>query len=116
MEPIRVLIADDQHIIRLALRKQLERLGAAHIDEALDGYEALRLYEAALYDVVISDERMDGPGGNELAQAIRAIEARLGRARAFIIVASADQVDDHEAFDVFVPKPLTLENLEKVLR
>lgn len=109
----RVLIADDQHIIRLTLRKQLERLGAARVDEAPDGYEALRLYEAGSYDVVISDERMDGPGGNELAQAIRAIEARLERPRAFIIVASADQVEDHESFDVFLPKPLTLEKLGK---
>jgi signal transduction histidine kinase len=112
----RVLIADDQHIIRLTLRKQLERLGAARVDEAPDGYEALRLYEAGPYDVVISDERMDGPGGNELAQAIRAIEARLERERSFIIVASADQVEDHDSFDVFMPKPLTLEKLEKVFR
>lgn len=110
----RVLIADDQHIIRLTLRKQLERLGVALVDEAPDGHEALRLYEAHRYEVVISDERMDGPGGSELAQAIRDIEARLGLARSCIIVASADQVADHEAFDVFLPKPLTLEKLRKV--
>jgi len=110
----RVLIADDQHIIRLTALAEADAFGAARVDEAADVYEALRLYEAGSYDVVISDERMDGPGGYELAQAIRAIEARLGRARSFIIVASADQVENHESFDVFLPKPLTLEKLEKV--
>jgi two-component system NtrC family sensor kinase len=65
---LRVLVIDDEHTIRVALRRYFERRGW-HVDEAEDGragYERLLDPTAQPYDVVISDLKMPGLSGIEL--------------------------------------------------
>jgi response regulator NasT len=55
---MRVLIADDQPLVRLDLRDQLERRGYDVCAEARDGAEAVALARASRPDVAVLDVRM----------------------------------------------------------
>jgi DNA-binding NarL/FixJ family response regulator len=56
--PLRVLVADDQELIRAGFRLLLEAAGFAVVGEAADGAEALALAAAERPDVVLMDIRM----------------------------------------------------------
>lgn len=61
---IRVLIADDQAIVRAGLRVVLEAAGDIEVvGEAVDGYEAVELATELQPDVVCMDIRMPGRDG-----------------------------------------------------
>ncbi|MBW3619740.1 MAG: response regulator [Actinobacteria bacterium] len=63
----RILIADDEAGIRLVLATHLRRRGW-HVDEAVDGTEALDRLEHEEYDAVVLDHRMPGLTGIEVAR------------------------------------------------
>ena len=111
----RILIADDQPIIRMTVRGMLECLGAKFIDEAIDGNETLDRFENADYDILILDNYMPGPGGIEVAGAIRKIEAAGERTHPFIILSSSDEIPDHPSFDASLTKPLSVEKIRACL-
>lgn len=70
---IRVLIADDETLVRAGLRMLLERVPDVDVvAEALDGEEALALLEADRVDVGLLDVRMPRRGGIEVLQALAA--------------------------------------------
>jgi DNA-binding NarL/FixJ family response regulator len=56
--PLRVLVADDQELVRAGFRLILEVAGFAVVGEAADGAEALALAAAERPDVVLVDIRM----------------------------------------------------------
>jgi DNA-binding NarL/FixJ family response regulator len=56
--PLRVLVADDQELVRAGFRLILEAAGFAVVGEAADGAEALALAAAQRPDVVLMDIRM----------------------------------------------------------
>ncbi len=65
-EPIRVLIVDDQRLMREGLRTLLElEPGIEVVGEAADGREALARYEESKPDVVLMDVRMPVMDGVE---------------------------------------------------
>lgn len=74
MEPLRILIADDESIRLLSLRGQLEQLGHQVIAEASNGEEAVTLAAARQPDLAIMDIKMPIVDGIEAAQ--RIAEAR----------------------------------------
>jgi len=67
---MRVLIAEDEALIRLDLREMLEEEGHEVVAEARDGAEAIALAEKHAPDVVFMDINMPGMGGIEAAGAI----------------------------------------------
>jgi DNA-binding NarL/FixJ family response regulator len=68
---VRVLLADDQPLIRAGFRMLLEDLpDIAVIGEAADGAEAVRLTRQLRPDVVLMDVRMPGTDGIEATQRI----------------------------------------------
>ncbi|NUT38427.1 MAG: response regulator transcription factor [Thermoactinospora sp.] len=70
---VRVLIVDDQELLRAGLRLVLEpRPGLTVVGEAGTGEEALDLLEAERIDVVLMDVRMPGMGGIEATRQVRA--------------------------------------------
>ena len=67
---MRVLIAEDEALIRMDLREMLEEEGHEVVGEARDGAEAVRLARATTPDVVFMDISMPGTDGIEAASVI----------------------------------------------
>jgi len=66
----RVLIADDDTVVRDVVRRYLERDGL-DVTIAHDGSEALRLLESEQLDVAVLDVMMPGPDGLSLCRELR---------------------------------------------
>ncbi len=74
-EPIRVVVADDQRLLRESLRLVLDAQGDIRVvGVAEDGAQAARLAAETLADVVLMDLRMPGTDGVEGTRRVR--EAR----------------------------------------
>jgi response regulator NasT len=73
--PRRVLVAEDEGLIRLDLKEMLEEEGYEVVGEATDGEQAVKLAEELLPDIVILDVKM--PGLDGISAAERIVKARI---------------------------------------
>jgi two-component system response regulator YesN len=75
----KVMIADDESWIRKGLRAMIEwdDLGLVFDSEATDGLEALQLSESRFPDILITDVRMPGIDGLQLAERMLKLIPRL---------------------------------------
>jgi DNA-binding LytR/AlgR family response regulator len=108
----RILIADDEPLLRAELAEALAGLWPeAHIVEAGDGIEALRLGRETSPQVAFLDIRMPGLDGLELA--------RVFGARTHVVFVTAFGEHALAAFDQgavdYVMKPLSMERLARAL-
>jgi two-component system, response regulator PdtaR len=69
---MRVLIAEDEALIRMDLREMVEEEGHEVVGEARDGAEAIALARSLRPDVVFMDINMPGVGGIEAAETLGA--------------------------------------------
>ncbi len=75
MGPIRILLAEDHHLVREGLRALLEEQGAFEIvAQAEDGAQALTLAAETHPDVVVMDLRMPNLNGLEATGRLRAMD------------------------------------------
>lgn len=118
----RILVLDDEEMVRRAARNLLETLGCS-VEEASDGAEAISMYRAAFdagkaYDAVIMDLTVPGGMGGE--QAVREVLAIDPGAR--VIVSSGYAGNSIMAsyrdygFSGVLSKPYTLSELSDVIR
>jgi DNA-binding NarL/FixJ family response regulator len=71
---IKVVIADDHHLVRVAIRKLLEECGDVEvIGEAADGHEALRLVQELEPHVIVMDIAMPRMDGSQATRQLRAL-------------------------------------------
>ncbi len=70
MESLRIVIADDEPIIRLDLRKTLENMGHQVVGEAGDGSKAVEIARELKPDIIILDIKMPEMDGIEAAKII----------------------------------------------
>lgn len=87
MSPYRVLIADDDPIIRLDLKQMLERLEYEVVGEAGDGQTAVELAQVHKPDVCVLDVKMPQMDGIEAAKLI----AEEGIAPVILLTAFSDK-------------------------
>ena len=80
---MRVLVGEDETLIRLDLREMLERAGLVVCAEARNGAEAVELARSERPDVAILDVKMPGLDGIEAARRI------LGERPLPIVIVSA---------------------------
>jgi two-component system response regulator HydG len=112
----RVLVVDDDPGLRYTLREILGSEGL-EVDEAADGEEALRRFDAAPAPLVVTDLRMPRLDGMALLAALR---ARTPAPRVIVITAHGSERQAVEAiqagaFDYF-KKPFETEELLAVVR
>jgi DNA-binding NarL/FixJ family response regulator len=92
---IRVLVADDQALVRAGVRMLLQATGDMEVvDEAEDGAEAVRLAERHLPDVILMDLRMPRVDGLEAIK--RVLAARPGT-RIVVLTTFADDANVYAA-------------------
>lgn len=90
---IRVVLVDDQHLVRTGLRALLERADDIEVvGEAADGAAAISMVRAELPDVVLMDVRMPGVDGIEATRRIVA-DDRLREVR--VVVLTTFDTDEH---------------------
>ncbi|WP_072314673.1 response regulator [Agrococcus sp. Marseille-P2731] len=90
-DEIRVLLVDDQELVRYGLRLMLDaRPGLVVVGEAGDGAEAIDAVARLQPDVVLMDVRMPGVGGIEATRRITEL-----RPDARVLVLTTYDLDDH---------------------
>jgi len=113
---VKVLAAEDNQTNQLVLRTLLEMVGY-EVSIACDGAQAVSLWEAQDWDVILMDVQMPVMDGPAATRAIRGREAATGRRRTPIIALTANtmahQVDGYVAdgMDSHVAKPIDAETL-----
>ena len=111
----RVLVVDDEQVMRTFLSKALTKLGY-QVDLASNAEEALERFAPRVYQLVLSDLRMPGISGLELLERLTELDPRLAVVimTAFGTIESAVEAVQRGAAD-FVTKPIELAHLKLVL-
>ncbi|MDZ3836380.1 MAG: response regulator [Rhodospirillales bacterium] len=115
---MRILIVDDYKTMLRVIGNLLRQLEFSHIDEALDGSEALAKLRMAKYDLVISDWNMEPMNGLDLLKQVRADPKLSGIP--FIMVTAESKTDNVVAakqagVSNYIVKPFNAETLGKKL-
>ncbi len=114
MEPLRVLIAEDEPVSRRVLQRAVEQSGN-QCQVATNGAEAWELYRAGDVDVVITDWVMPLIDGPELCRRIRA-HPGTGYPYVILLTALGDKAHFlegmHAGADDYLAKPFDAEELE----
>ncbi|GIJ25319.1 DNA-binding response regulator [Micromonospora qiuiae] len=115
---VRVLLVDDQPLVRAGLRVLLAEVPDIEVvGEAGTGAEAVRLAHEVVPDVVLMDLRMPGTDG---IQATRAIVAAGGPTRVLVLTTFDDDEHVHAALRAgaggFLVKDMALEEIVGAIR
>ncbi len=119
-EQRKVLVVDDHPVNREVLLRQLAILGI-DADSAVDGAEALAMWQSGDYALVLADIHMPRIDGYELTRRIRAIEAQSGAARTPLVAVTANVMKGEEerclavGMDAYLGKPIGIDRLQVTL-
>jgi signal transduction histidine kinase/ActR/RegA family two-component response regulator len=115
VEPLRILVVDDEPLVRQVTSALLSSDGHT-VTEAASGRDALKELQEGTFHVVFTDRAMPGMSGEQLAQAI----ARMAPTTKVVLLTGFGDLmvatgDTPDAVDVIVGKPLTLTKLRRAL-
>src|SRR6201993_1247035 len=112
----KILIVDDERLVRWSLRQKCEEWGY-HVVEAEAGEPGLKLAQRESPDLVLLDVRMPDLSGIEVLDQLK----KNGDARAVIMITADPQLDDVKAalklgaYD-FVGKPIDFDELQITIK
>ena len=117
MQPVRVLgkrilLADDQDSVRIAIRHLLE-VDEHSVTEARDGREAFECFRRERFDLVIADYSMPEMAGSELAIKIK----RLTPKQPIIMITAytPELIPRDNPVDAVLNKPFSFQVLRKTI-
>ncbi|MDO8630834.1 MAG: sigma-54 dependent transcriptional regulator, partial [Phycisphaerales bacterium] len=108
---MRILIVEDERLIRWSLRQKFEGLGF-HVTEVDDGASALRALDAGVYDLIMLDYRLPDMTGLEILTRIRENDRDVVviMMTAFSTIESAVDAMKLGAYD-YITKPFDMDQL-----
>jgi CheY-like chemotaxis protein len=113
--PCRVLVIDDEELVRTQLRRLLELRGY-QVDEACDGLSGVEAHRARPADVLVIDMTMPDIDGAEVVRRIRDTDVKVA-----IVLSSGYQAQTATerlwpgSFQVFLPKPYGMTELLRAI-
>ena len=117
--PLRILVAEDNPVNRLVIRRLLERHGYEP-EFVADGQAALDAVQATPFDLVFMDVQMPVMNGYEATRRIRALPESVRQPWIIALTANALEGDRETALahgmDDYLAKPLRPAELERALR
>src|SRR3954451_21863843 len=108
----RILVADDHDVLRRGLVRGLTEAGH-QVEEAANGNAAIERLHDGVFDIVLSDLRMNGSDGMDVLRTTRALHPTTAviLMTAFASVNTAVDAMKIGAFD-YVQKPFEIEEME----
>ena len=106
----RILVVDDEPMVRESLELML-KLDGHVIESVASGAEALQCYEPGKYAVVLTDNRMPGMSGLQLAAEIK----RRHSAQVIILFTGSPPVGAALDCDLVLLKPFSAGDLRKAV-
>jgi signal transduction histidine kinase/DNA-binding NarL/FixJ family response regulator len=119
LQPLRILIADDNDVNRRVLSLQMQAFGLS-CDTTLNGVEVLEILQTKPYDVIFMDCQMPRLDGYRTALSVRDMQ-HGGEHRSVIIALTAHAMHGERekclaaGMDDYLTKPLTSETLQAML-
>jgi len=111
----KILVVEDQSLIRKFICESLQKVGGYEVDEAGDGAQALELMNDRRFDLVISDLTMPRLDGLGLLDHVRSISPAT-----CVIFMTGDLFNESMQASLhgieFVTKPFALEDLLAAVR
>jgi len=111
----KILVIDDEKLIRWSLEKGLKQIGF-QVETASTGEEGLQKFEAYLPDAVILDNKLPGMQGLEILNELRTRDSRLIVLfmTAFGTIETAVEAMKRGAYD-YINKPFVFEEIRQLL-
>ena len=117
---IRTLVVDDEPMNLWVAKGIFETYGMV-VSTADGGQEAIDMCEEADYDIIFMDHMMPGMDGVEAMKKLRVNAQKKNKELCIVAltanaISSAKEMFLSEGFDGFIPKPVELTDLERVLK
>lgn len=115
---LRILVAEDNEINQLVLRKILEKKGFA-VDVAVDGLEVVQMVKYAAYDIIFMDVQMPGMNGLEATAMLKKTLPKEEQPIIVAVTANALKGDREmcleAGMDEYISKPLRSEAITNII-
>jgi CheY-like chemotaxis protein len=117
--PMQILIAEDNDVNRILIRKIFEKLNLPY-DISVNGFQALEAFDSKFYDIVFMDIEMPGMDGFEVTKKLR--EKFKGQNKhPFIVALTANSLSgerqrciDHGMND-YLSKPFSAPDVQRMV-
>src|SRR4030067_658720 len=112
MDPLKILVVDDEAPVRELLRRGLSQMGNFSVEVAPNGLEAIERIEKEIFDLVLTDLKMPEMDGIELLKALKGTRPEL----IVILMTAHGSIETAvEAMkigaDVYITKPIDFNEL-----